>query len=82
MDRKEEILREQLKVDKANGLGLLMWQKHKSTLKKCMQIYTEEQLLLHNVIMPKGTVCELIEWDGGDETNLCDCGKGEGNCKK
>lgn len=29
-----------------------------------------------------GEVCELDEWDGGDETNLCDCGKGEGWCKR
>ena len=29
-----------------------------------------------------GSVCELDEWDGGDETNLCDCGKGEGCCKR
>lgn len=27
-------------------------------------------------------ICELDEWDGGDETNLCDCGKGEGSCKR
>lgn len=27
-------------------------------------------------------VCELSEWDGGDETSLCDCGKGEGICKR
>ena len=41
-----------------------------------------EQLILSGVIVPKGTVCEITEWDGKDEANLCDCGKGEGNCKK
>lgn len=29
-----------------------------------------------------GEVCELREWRGDDETNLCDCGKGEGYCKR
>ena len=50
MDRAEEILREQLKIDKSVGFGKLMWELHKNTLKKCMQIYAEEQLLLHNVV--------------------------------
>ena len=49
MDRAEKILREQLKIDKSFGFGKLMWELHKNTLKKCMQIYVEEQLLLHNV---------------------------------
>jgi hypothetical protein len=49
MDRAEEILKEQLKIDKAVGFGKLMWELHKNTIKKCMQIYVEEQLLLHNV---------------------------------
>lgn len=54
MDRTEEILREQLKVDKAVGFGKLMWNIHKNTLKKCMEIYVEEQLLLHNVVEQSG----------------------------
>lgn len=29
-----------------------------------------------------GEICELREWEGGDETNLCDCGKGEGYCNR
>ena len=49
MDRAEEILKEQLKIDKAVGFGKLMWELHKNTIKKCMQIYVEEQLLLHIV---------------------------------
>lgn len=28
------------------------------------------------------SVCELHEWKGGDESNLCDCGKGDGTCKR
>lgn len=50
MDRTEEILREQLKVDKAAGFGKLMWQIHKNTLKKCMQIYADEQLRIGGVV--------------------------------
>jgi hypothetical protein len=38
--------------------------------------------LLSDVIVPKGTVCELNDWDGGDETNLCNCGEGDGTCRK
>ena len=50
MDRTEEILREQLKVDKAVGFGKLMYGIHKNTLKKCMQIYADEQLSLGGVV--------------------------------
>ena len=51
MDRTEEILREELKVDKAVGLGKLMWEVHKNTLKKCLQIYADEQLRLHSLVL-------------------------------
>ena len=66
MDRAEEILKEQLKIDKAVGFGKLMWDLHKSTIKKCMQIYVEEQLLLHNVgwrseLLPEFDVQEINE---------------------
>jgi len=82
MDRAEEILKEQLKIDKAVGFGKLMWELHKNTIKKCMQIYVEEQLLLHNVVVPKGTLCkckkEFIVYNNREGLNVCTlCGKSE-----
>lgn len=44
VDRKEQILIEKLKVDKANGFSKLMWVLYKDTIKECMQIYADEML--------------------------------------
>jgi len=67
MDRAEEILKEQLKIDKAVGFGKLMWELHKSTIKKCMQIYVKEQLLLHNVVHRRelllAAICEYNKYN-------------------
>ena len=41
-----------------------------------------KKLNIDDVSNNEVTVCELTEWDGVDETNLCDCGKGEGNCRR
>lgn len=48
-------------------------------LEEMMEEYHQTKLRLDAV---GREVCELREWDGGDETNLCDCGKGEGYCKR
>ena len=50
VDRKEQILIEKLKVDKANGFSKLMWELHKETLKECMQMYADEMLQSEQLI--------------------------------
>ena len=44
VDKKEQILIEKLKVDKANGFSKLMWVLYKDTIKECMQLYADEML--------------------------------------
>jgi hypothetical protein len=77
MDRAEEILKEQLKIDKAVGFGKLMWELHKNTIKKCMQIYVEEQLLLHNVSQQRELLLFFLSKINKDAIDLFNEGKGQ-----
>ena len=81
MSEQEIIIRKSAELKLMIGLALSL-EECETFIKDVLEAQEQVNVTLGNVSNNEVTVCELTEWDGGDETNLCDCGKGEGKCKR